>query len=75
LDTLDSLNREQLIQIILDQHRMIEELRAEIEQLKRRGAASKHPSKSELNRPVTPPSAAGILPRIGGSCKPKAHRM
>jgi hypothetical protein len=40
LERLESLNREQLIQIILDQHRMIEELRAEIEQLKRRGGAA-----------------------------------
>jgi transposase len=37
---LDSVSREQLIQIILDQHRMIEQLRAEIEQLKRRGGAA-----------------------------------
>jgi transposase len=36
LDNLESLNREQLIQIILDQQRMIEQLRVEIEQLKRR---------------------------------------
>jgi hypothetical protein len=37
---LESLSREQLMQVILDQHRMIEELRAEIEQLKRRGGAA-----------------------------------
>ncbi len=40
MDDLDSLSREQLIQIILDQHRMIEQLRAEVEQLKRRGGAA-----------------------------------
>jgi transposase len=40
LDSVDSLSREQLIQVILDQHRMIEQLRAEIEQLKRRGGAA-----------------------------------
>jgi transposase len=40
LGALDSLSREQLIQVILDQHRMIEQLRAEIEQLKRRGGAA-----------------------------------
>jgi transposase len=40
LEALDSLSREQLIQVILDQHRMIEQLRAEIEQLKRRGGAA-----------------------------------
>jgi transposase len=37
LDRLESRSREELIQVILDQHRMIEQLRAEIEQLKRRG--------------------------------------
>jgi hypothetical protein len=37
---LESLSREQLMQVILDQHRMIEELRAEIEQLKRKGGAA-----------------------------------
>ena len=40
MDALDSLSREELIQIILDQHRMIEQLRAEIEQLKRRSGAA-----------------------------------
>jgi len=40
LEPLDALSREQLIQVILDQHRMIQELRAEIEQLKRRGGAA-----------------------------------
>jgi transposase len=40
LDALDSVSREQLVQVILDQHRMIEQLRAEIEQLKRRGGAA-----------------------------------
>lgn len=37
---MNSVSREQLIQIILDQHRMIEQLRAEVEQLKRRGGAA-----------------------------------
>ncbi len=40
MDALDSLSREELIQIILDQHRMIEQLRAEIEQLKRKSGAA-----------------------------------
>lgn len=40
MEQLDTLSREQLIQVILDQHRMIQELRAEIEQLKRRGGAA-----------------------------------
>jgi transposase len=40
LEQLETLNRHQLIQIILDQHRMIERLQADIEQLKRRGGAA-----------------------------------
>jgi transposase len=40
LDDLHSVSREQLIQIILEQRRMIEQLRAEVEQLKRRGGAA-----------------------------------
>jgi hypothetical protein len=40
LDDLNSVSREQLIQIIPDQRRMIEQLRAEVEQLKPRGAAA-----------------------------------
>jgi len=37
---LESLSRDELIQIIVDLHRMIEQQRAEIEQLKRRGSAA-----------------------------------
>ena len=40
MEQLDTLSRDQLIQIILDQHRMIERLQADIEQLKRRGGAA-----------------------------------
>jgi transposase len=40
LEQLETLSRDQLIQIILDQHRMIDRLQAEIEQLKRRGGAA-----------------------------------
>ena len=40
MERLDSLSRDELIQIILDQQRLIEQLRAEIEQLKRRGVGS-----------------------------------
>jgi hypothetical protein len=43
LDSLDFLSREQLLQVILDQHRMIEQLRAEIEKLKRKGGAARFP--------------------------------
>jgi transposase len=37
---LESLSREELIQVILDQHQMILQLRAEVEQLKKRSGAS-----------------------------------
>jgi len=37
---LESLSRDELIQIILDLHRMVEQQRAEIEQLKRRSSAA-----------------------------------
>ena len=37
---MESLSRDELIQIIVDLHRMIEQQRAEIEQLKRRGSAA-----------------------------------
>jgi hypothetical protein len=40
LERLETLDRDALIRIILDQQKMIEELRAEIEQLKRRGSAA-----------------------------------
>ena len=35
---MEQLSRERLMQVIPDEHRMIRELRTEIEQLKRRGA-------------------------------------
>jgi hypothetical protein len=53
LDALESLSREQLIQVILDQHRMIEQLRAEIEQLKRRGGAA--PFSKDASKPNPKP--------------------
>jgi transposase len=40
LEQLETLSRDQLMQMVLDQHRMIERLQAEIEQLKRRGGAA-----------------------------------
>jgi hypothetical protein len=40
LERLESLDRDALIQVILDQQRMIEQLRVEIVQLKRRGSAA-----------------------------------
>jgi transposase len=61
LEQLESLNREQLIQVILDQHRMIQELRAEIEQLKRRGGAA--PFSKGIHKPD--PKAPGRKPGQG----------
>lgn len=40
MERLESLSRDELVQIILDQHRMIEQLQVEIEQLKRRSGAA-----------------------------------
>ncbi len=40
MEDLETLSRDELIQIILDQQRMLEQLREEIEQLKRRGGAA-----------------------------------
>jgi transposase len=40
LEHLESLSREELIQIILDLHRMVQEQRSVIDQLKRRGGAA-----------------------------------
>ena len=40
MEHLESLSREELIQVVLDLHRMIEQLQAEIEQLKRRSGAA-----------------------------------
>lgn len=40
MERLESLSRDELIQIILDQVRVIEQLRSEVEQLKRRGSAA-----------------------------------
>jgi transposase len=64
LERLETLDREALIQIILDQQRMIEELRAEIEQLKRRGSAapfSKGTRKSDPKPPGRKPGQ-GFFP-------------
>jgi transposase len=54
LDALDTLSGEQLIQIILDQHRMIEQLRAEIEQLKRRSGAAPFSKGTRKTNPKPP---------------------
>ena len=55
---MESLSREELIQVILDQHQMIVQLRAEVEQLKKRGGAapfSKGTRKKDPKRPGRKP--------------------
>jgi transposase len=54
LEQLESLGREQLIQIILDQHRMIEQLRTEIDELKRRGGAAPFSKSTRKPNPKPP---------------------
>jgi transposase len=61
LGQLESLDRDALIQIILDQQKMIEQLRAEIEQLKRRGSAA--PFSKGTSKPD--PKPAGRKPGQG----------
>jgi transposase len=51
---LESLGREELLQIILDQHRLIEQLRTEIEQLKKRGSAAPFSRGSRKSNPKAP---------------------
>jgi transposase len=54
LEHLESLSREELIQIILNQSRMIERLRAEIEELKRRGSAAPFSKGTRKSNPQPP---------------------
>jgi transposase len=54
VEDLESLSRDELMQIILDQRRMIEQLRAEIEQLKRKGGAAPF-SKGQRKQNPKPP--------------------
>ena len=61
MERLDSLSPDELIQIILDQQRLIEQLRAEIEQLKRRGSAA--PFSKGSHKPN--PKRAGRKPGQG----------
>ena len=51
---LESLGREELIQIILDQHRLIEQLRADVEQLKKRGSAAPFSKGTRKKNPKSP---------------------
>ena len=69
LEPLESLSREELIEVILDQSRMIAQLRAEVEQLKKRGGAapfSKGTHKKDPKRPGRKPGQ-GKLPVPGCS--------
>lgn len=51
---LESLGREELIQVILDQHRLIEQLRSDIEQLKKRGSAAPFSKGTRKSDPKAP---------------------
>jgi transposase len=51
---LESFGREELIQVILDQHRLIEQLRTEIEQLKKRGSAAPFSKGTRQANPKAP---------------------
>ena len=61
-ESLDSLSREELIRIILEQQKLIEELRAEIEQLKRRGSAAPFSKGSAKADPKAPGRKPGQGP-------------
>lgn len=54
MQNLEFLSREQLLQIILDQQRWIEELRAEIEQLKGRSSAAPFSKGTHKSNPKPP---------------------
>jgi transposase len=57
---LESLSREELIQIILDQHRLIEQLRADVEQLKKRGSAAPFSKGTRKSNPKAPGRKPGL---------------
>ena len=61
-ESLDSLSREELIRIILEQLKLIQELHVEIEQLKRRSSAAPFSKGSSKADPKTP--RAQTWPRI-----------
>jgi transposase len=72
-ESLDSLSREELIRIILGQQKVIEQLRAEIEQLKRRGSAapfSKGSSKAGPKPPGRKPGQGSFLRREAPTVAP-----
>jgi transposase len=51
---LESLGREELLQVVLEQHRLIEQLRTEIEQLKKRGSAAPFSKGTRKSNPKAP---------------------
>lgn len=54
MEPLDSLTREELIRIILDQQQVIEQLRREIDELRRRGGAAPFAKGTRKAEPKTP---------------------
>jgi hypothetical protein len=71
LERIESLSREDLIQFIPDQHQRILQLRAEIEQLKKRGGAapfSKGTHQKDPKRPGRKPGQGNF--RFRGAPKP-----
>jgi transposase len=51
---LESLSREELIDVIIDQHRLIERLQVDMEQLKKRGSAAPFSNGRRKTNPKTP---------------------
>ena len=60
--TSEALSRQELIQIILNQSRMIEQLRAEIEELKRRDSAAPFSKRTRKSNPQPPGRKPGQGP-------------
>jgi transposase len=78
LEHLETLSRDELMQIILNQHRLIEQLRAEIEQLKRRcGAApfSKGTRKTDPKPPGRKPGQGFFRFRSGPNQKTEGEAV
>src|ERR1035438_10030995 len=56
---LESLRQEELIQIILDQHRLIEQMRADVEQLKKRSSGAPFSKGRRKSNPQAPGRKTG----------------
>lgn len=54
MESLESLSRDELIRIVLEQHRLIQQLQSEVEQLKKRGGAAPF-SKGKHKADAKPP--------------------